>query len=78
MDYKKISNELLFTYHKNIDFVYKVLGEFLWNTADFTKKFSKTYKTSEGKVLISWDKVHGWGIRLDESIQNDFKLTIAE
>lgn len=80
MDYKKISNELLFTYHKNIDFVYKVLGEFLYSTNNFSKKFSKVYKTSEGKVLVSWDKYNDWSISLNESldVNKNIKLSINE
>ncbi len=78
MDYKQIANSLLFTYHKNIDFVYKVLGEFLYQTAEFTKKFSKTYKTSEGRVTISWSKSGGWSISLTESTNHDIKLSINE
>lgn len=81
MDYKKVSNELLFVYHKNIDFVYKVLGEFLYNTDNFKKRFSKIYKTTEGKVSISWDKYNDWSISLNESaskIDNKFKLSITE
>lgn len=80
MDYKKFSNELLFTYHKNIDFVYKVLGEVLFQTNNFSKKFSKVYKTSEGKVLVSWDKYNDWGITLNENVSRNrsLKLSISE
>lgn len=79
MDYKKISNELLFTYHKNIDFVYKVLGEFLYNTQNFNRKYSKSYKTSEGKVFVSWDKSNDWSLKLNESVsRSDIKLSIKE
>lgn len=70
MDYKKVSNELLFTYHKNLDFVYKVLGEFLYQTENFTRDFAKSYNTSEGKVYISWLKFHDWNICPLDDIKN--------
>lgn len=78
MSYKDLANELIHKYHKNIDFVYNVLGEFLYKTNNFTKKYTETYKTPKGKVTISWSKSNEWSVNLNESLDADFKLSIKD
>ena len=54
MSYTEMKNQILFHYHKNIDFWWKLLGEFFEGTDGFTKPFSKRCTLDGIKTEITW------------------------
>ena len=54
MAYMEMKNTVLFKYHKNIDFWWKLLGEFFEGTNGFTQSFMKRCTMDGRKVEITW------------------------
>ena len=52
---------ILFHYHKNLDYWYKLLGEFYENTKGFTEPYYKRCTLDGVKVEITWD--NSWKIK---------------
>ena len=61
MSYTEMRRAILFHYHKNSDYWYRLVGEFFENTDGFTKPFSKRCTLDGIKVEITWD--YSWKIK---------------
>lgn len=60
MDHNEMRNYVLFQLHKNIDYWYKLLGEFCDETRTFTGTYVKQVKIDGRKYTISWNAFSGW------------------
>ena len=61
MSHEQMKNTILFKYHKNIDYWYRLLGEMFEGTEDFTKPY-KIKCVLDGKTCyINWDG-YNWSI----------------
>ena len=60
MDHNEMRNYVLFQLHKNIDYWYKLLGEFCDETRAFTGTYVKQVKIDGRKYTISWNAFSGW------------------
>ena len=61
MTREQMKNAILFKYHKNIDYWYRLLGAMFEGTEEFTKPY-KIKCTLDGKTcLIGWNNC-GWCI----------------
>lgn len=62
MSYSEMKISILFRYHKDIDYWYKLVGEFFENTDGFTKPFSKRCTLDGIKTEITWVD-YSWEIK---------------
>lgn len=61
MPYDRMKNTILFKYHKNIDYWYRLLGEMFEGTEGFKKPY-KMKCTLDGKAhFVSWNN-YEWDI----------------
>ena len=60
MSYSEFKNEILFNFHKDINFFYKIIGEFFELTNGFNIEFpySKRYKNIG---IVTWSN-YEWSI----------------
>lgn len=61
MTHEQMKNVILFRYHKNIDYWYKLLGEMFEGTEEFTKPYEKKCTLDGKSYCISWNN-DGWNI----------------
>lgn len=60
MSYTEMKNTILFQYHKDIGFWYKLVGEFFEETDGFSKRYEKKCILDGQKVCIVWDDYSWW------------------
>lgn len=60
MDHNEMRNYVLFQLHKNLDYWYKLFGEFCDETKIFTGTYVKQVKIDGRKYTISWNAFSGW------------------
>lgn len=62
MSYMEMKSTILFRYHKNIDYWWKLIGEIFESTNGFVKPFYKRCTLDGIKVEITWDDF-SWDIK---------------
>lgn len=60
MSLKDIKNKILFEYHKDINYWYKLLGEFYENTECFTDAYTKRCHLDGKLCEITWSTHWDW------------------
>lgn len=62
MDHSEMRGYVLFQLHKNIDYWYKLLGEFCDGTKFFTEPYTKQIKIDGYKYTVHWCAFSGWSV----------------